>query len=193
MLTNEAVAQATKAPLSNVEVSWPLVVAAIERRGYLSKNVLIGAAATIAVETGVSYDIDWDGDKDNCTFLPIKELGGDAYLNKMYDKRTDLGNTPEEDGDGARWAGRGFIQTTGHDNYVKVAQSTGIQCDVDPDLLLLPENAAEAFAYQFQTLGAAAAADAGDWKKCRRRVSGGTNGLEQFLALIPRLETVWED
>lgn len=193
MLTNEAVAQATKAPIGNVEVSWPLVVAAIERRGYSSKNVLIGAAATIAVETGVSYDIDLDGHKDNCSFLPIKELGGDAYLNKLYDKRTDLGNTPEADGDGARWAGRGLIQTTGHDNYVKVAQHTEIRCDIDPDLLLLPENAAEAFAYQFQVLGAARAADEGDWERCRRRVNGGTNGMGLFLALIPRLEEAWED
>ncbi len=34
-----------------------------------------------------------------------------------YDTRTDLGNTPEKDGDGAKYKGRGPIQVTGQDMY----------------------------------------------------------------------------
>ena len=50
----------------------------------------------------------------------VKELGSDQYLSK-YDtgplaKR--LGNTPDADGDGQQYRGGGFIQITGHDNYL---------------------------------------------------------------------------
>lgn len=53
--------------------------------------------------------------------VPIHELGSDAYLEK-YDTgalAAALGNTPEADGDGIKWAGRGDVQLTGFANYKK--------------------------------------------------------------------------
>lgn len=50
---------------------------------------------------------------------PIKELGGHAYLDK-YDTgklASALGNTPQDDDDGQRYAGRGYVQITGRRNY----------------------------------------------------------------------------
>jgi hypothetical protein len=55
------------------------------------------------------------------SFQPVEEMGGTAYLNRMYDTRTDLGNTASRDGDGARNAGDGFVQNTGGSN----ARTTG--------------------------------------------------------------------
>jgi putative chitinase len=47
---------------------------------------------------------------------------GDAY-----DTRTDLGNTPEVDGDGRLWKGRGPMQLTGKTNYQAFADYIGDQ------------------------------------------------------------------
>lgn len=86
------------------------------------------------------------------TMQPIKEIGGPAYFTKMYDIRGDrpakareLGNlTP---GDGAKYAGRGYVQLTGKANYAKAtAKLRALGFDVDlvaePDRAMEPEIAA---------------------------------------------------
>jgi predicted chitinase len=72
----------------------------------------------------------------------LKELGGDAYFKRMYDKAgrrphiaEQLGNT--EAGDGAKFAGRGFVQLTGRTNYRKAGSAIGL------DLLKEPAKAEE--------------------------------------------------
>jgi putative chitinase len=86
------------------------------------------------------------------TMLPVKERGGAAYFTRMYDirgnrpaKARELGNlTP---GDGAKYAGRGYPQTTGKSNYAKATKklrAMGFDVDLvaNPDLMLKPEIAA---------------------------------------------------
>lgn len=80
------------------------------------------------------------------TMQPVHEQGGPAYLKRMYDiegnrpaKARELGNlTP---GDGVRFAGRGYPQLTGRNNYVKATEklkAMGIVVDLvaDPDLAM---------------------------------------------------------
>jgi putative chitinase len=59
---------------------------------------------------------------------------GDAY-----DTRVDLGNTPEKDGDGRLFKGRGLIQITGKANYLKASKAFGINFIQHPELLSEPE------------------------------------------------------
>jgi len=83
----------------------------------------------------------------NGTMQPIKEIGGSAYFTRMYDirgarpaKARELGNlTP---GDGAKYAGRGYVQLTGLDNYRKATKKLR-QMGFDVDLVRNPERAME--------------------------------------------------
>lgn len=189
MLTEQDIANVTRAPLGNVEGSWPLIVAALQEQGIYTKNVAVCAAATTAVETGIT--VKKDGHPVVMTFLPVKEGGGDAYLNHLYDQRTDMGFTPALDGDGALWCGRGFVQLTGPDNYGLAEDDLGIPLRSDPSLALKPENAARLLAWYLKRWRVAEAAEAGQWERARRRVNGGTNGLAPFLSMVQRLLPLW--
>lgn len=72
------------------------------------------------------------------TFQPIAEKGSDKYLSK-YDTGTlakRLGNTPEADGDGQKYKGRGYVQITGLANYKFFSKITGKDLVNNPDLAL---------------------------------------------------------
>jgi hypothetical protein len=80
------------------------------------------------------------------TMEPIRERGGDAYLAK-YDTGSlaaRLGNTPEADGDGVLFCGRGLVQLTGHANYDRADRELdlGGALLANPDLALDPVHAA---------------------------------------------------
>ena len=73
------------------------------------------------------------------TLQPIKEFGTSMYFFRMYDKdgarpriAKRLGNT--EPGDGAKYAGRGYVQLTGRVNYQRAADILEI-----PELVEIPE------------------------------------------------------
>lgn len=89
-----------------------------------------------------------------------------------------LGNTPEADGDGQRYKGRGAIQITGRSNYEAYARHTGIDVVGHPELL-----AEDPFLYidcagwfwngkQLNHF-----ADADDIVAITKRINGGVNGL----------------
>lgn len=81
------------------------------------------------------------------TMLPIKEYGGDKYFFRRYDiegqnpslaKR--LGNTVP--GDGAKYAGRGYVQITGRANNERAGKKLNIDLINNPDLALNKDIAA---------------------------------------------------
>jgi putative chitinase len=116
-------------------------------------------------------------------FRYVKELGGDQYLSK-YDTGTlaeRLGNTPEADGDGQKYRGRGLIQITGHDNYLACSKALfgDNRLLSTPELLEQAEWACKSAAWFWNSKNLNPLADAGDFVGLTRRINGGTNGLAE--------------
>lgn len=72
-------------------------------------------------------------------FKTCREYGDEAYFKRMYDiegsrpqKARELGNTNA--GDGAKYAGKGFIQITGRKNYQKLGKKLGLDLENQPAL-----------------------------------------------------------
>ncbi|QBZ92767.1 glycoside hydrolase family 19 protein [Pseudomonas viciae] len=124
----------------------------------------------------------------------VRELGGDQYLSK-YDTGSlaaRLGNTPQADGDGQKYRGRGLIQITGHDNYLRC--SLGLFGDERllalPELLEQPQWAAQSAAWFWEQNGLNELADRDQFNSITRRINGGLNGLEERLKLWARAKEV---
>jgi len=72
---------------------------------------------------------------ESAAFRFSVEIWGNTEAQKKYDTRVDLGNTPEVDGDGFKYRGRGWIQLTGKTNYKMASAEFGQDFLNNPDLL----------------------------------------------------------
>lgn len=118
------------------------------------------------------------------SFVYMKELAsGAAYDTGSLAKR--LGNTPEADGDGQKYKGRGLIQITGRANYEACSHAlfADLRLLTAPQLLELPEHAVASACWFWKTHGLNALADAGDFHRITKIINGGYNGLAERLAL----------
>jgi putative chitinase len=103
---------------------------------------------------------------------------------KAYDTgklATDLGNTPEADGDGQKYKGRGLIQITGTYNYKALAKEFGVDFTSNPELLEGPVYASLSAGWFWQTRRLNELADKMDFKTITKRINGGLNGYEDRL------------
>ena len=90
------------------------------------------------------------------TMHPIKEYGGDRYFFRMYDiagarpsVARVLGNNCA--GDGCKFAGRGYVQLTGRNNYTKASTPTGVDLVANPDKAMDPGVAAKVMRFGMDT------------------------------------------
>lgn len=87
------------------------------------------------------------------TMQPIRERGGPEYLKKYDTGRLAkaLGNTPDADGDGITFAGRGYVQITGKANYKKASKLVNLDLVNNPDLALHPSVAVKILVHGCET------------------------------------------
>lgn len=124
----------------------------------------------------------------------VRELAsGEAYDTGRLAAR--LGNTPEADGDGQRYKGRGLIQITGHDNYREC--SLALYGDPmtllrNPEMLEDPVAAARSAAWFWWSRGLNVVADCpNSFQTITRRINGGLNGYEERVAYFERAQRVF--
>lgn len=112
-----------------------------------------------------------------------EKLANYVYADANRSAAYKLGNT--QPGDGWRYRGRGFIQTTGREGYRKVGHED------DPDTLTQPEEGLKAAIAEFVRSGCLALADADNLTGIRKRINGGTIGIEHARAFLPKAKAIF--
>ncbi|MDJ0660966.1 MAG: peptidoglycan-binding protein [Crocosphaera sp.] len=159
-------------PIGNIKKHLPFVLSALKKLALGDQEMILMALGTIRAET--------EG------FIPIDEFksrfntppGGPPY--SLYDNRTDLGNRGPTDG--ADFKGRGFIQLTGRANYTTIGSQIGKDLVGNPNLANDPEIAATILATFLKNKERLIRGDLmiNDLRMARRRVNGGSHGLDRF-------------
>jgi putative chitinase len=114
-----------------------------------------------------------------------REIWGPTAAQARYDTRTDLGNTPERDGDGYRFRGRTGMQITGRANYrdftswVRLLDPTAPDFEVDPDAVNLDPWEGLGPLWYWSTRRLNLLADEGNIRLITKRINGGYNHLSE--------------
>lgn len=167
-----AVAAATGCDVQAVTAALPILLDALNKQGLLQTPVVVGALATVATE---------------CSFRPVEE----AFYLKPESKRMHYFDTTKygkvDPQTGKRYFGRGFIQLTWRSNYEKYGKLLGLDLVHHPELCQQLHTASRVLAAYFQQCGVDVACKAQDWELVRRRVNGGLNGYDRFIACVNKL------
>lgn len=115
----------------------------------------------------------------------VRELAsGDAYDTGRLAAR--LGNTPEADGDGPRYKGRGLIQITGRRNYLLCGMALDVDLLAQPELLEQPVLACRSAGWFWHNNGCNALADKEDFLRITKVINGGANGWAERKTLYDK-------
>ena len=100
---------------------------------------------------------------------------------KAYEGRKDLGNI--NPGDGVKYKGRGLIQITGKNNYLKMSKVLSNDFTLYPEKLSEPIWAVISACCWWKEHKLNEIADTGDFKRITKKINGGYNGLADRLKL----------
>lgn len=121
----------------------------------------------------------------------VRELAsGEAYdTGKLAES---LGNTPEKDGDGQKYKGRGLIQLTGRNNYKAFDEFLDGEYDLleHPERVETPLLACMSAGWFWHTRDLNTWADKDDVVKVTKIINGGRNGLQERMDNLNRCKIV---
>jgi putative chitinase len=125
-----------------------------------------------------------------------QEVWGPTPAQVRYDTRTDLGNTPEADGDGYLYRGRAGVQITGKANYAAFRDWCRAKGFNPPDFVAQPDlvntDPWEGLAplWYWSTRNLNAYADRNDIETITKKINGGKNGLADRIDYYGRIALV---
>ena len=93
-----------------------------------------------------------------------------ALANRVYANKN--GNRDEASGDGWEYRGRGLFQLTGAENYKAAERTLHRPYTIQPDFVVLPQDAALTAAWFWVDRGCKALADKDDIDGCTRAING---------------------
>lgn len=163
---------------SNIEKFLPFLNEWMPKYNINTKDRICHFIAQIAHESG--------------SLVYVKELAsGQAYdTGKLA---SNLGNTPEADGDGQKYKGRGLIQITGTTNYKSISKDWGIDVFSKPELLETPTYAVRSACWFWEKHGLNKLVDSGATiEKITKVINGGQNGLSDRKEFYKRAILAWK-
>lgn len=138
---------------------------------HLTENLNYSAKALVAT---------WPSRFPNEEYAAEYERKPERIANKVYSGR--MGNT--EDGDGAKYIGRGLIQLTGKENYANCGSNLGVDLVSHPDWLATPKYAALSAGWYWNKRNINADADRMDVDSMTKKINGGSIGIADRKAKI---------
>jgi len=138
---------------------------------HLTENLNYSAKALVAT---------WPSRFPNEEYAAEYERKPERIANKVYSGR--MGNT--EDGDGAKYIGRGLIQLTGKENYANCGSNLGVDLVGHPDWLATPKYAALSAGWYWNKRNINTDADRMDVDSMTKKINGGSIGIADRKAKI---------
>lgn len=114
-----------------------------------------------------------------------EKLANYVYDDAHRPPSSRLGNTKR--GDGWKYRGRSFMQTTGRENYRRIGYED------NPDALLDPVAGLEAALEEWTRGRCNAMADADNLRGIRKKINGGLNGIDEAERLLPIAKRIFTD
>lgn len=111
-----------------------------------------------------------------------------ALANKVYGGR--MGNVGPDDG--WRYIGRGALQLTGRESYLRVGEALDLDLVGNPELVLLPDNILPIAGEIWRTKDCNRFADVDDVVRVTRAINGGQIGLADRRQWLERARTIVE-
>lgn len=146
----------------NIEVFYEPFVATCKKFDINTKQRLAAFVAQVAHESG--------------SLRYMEEIAsGEVYDTGRL--AAMLENTPEKDGDGQKYKGRGLIQLTGRGNYKRFGKAVGQDFIKDPEKIEAPYWACMAAGWFWQYRKLNQFADSGDFETLTKKINGGLNGF----------------
>jgi len=141
---------------------------------HLVENLNYSAKALVAT---------WPSRFPNIEYAMEYERKPERIANKVYSGR--MGNT--EEGDGAKYIGRGLIQLTGKENYANCGSSLGVDLVGNPNWLSDPKYAALSAGWYWNKRQLNSLADNMQIEEMTKKINGGNIGLEDRKAKINKV------